>query len=428
MDFDSGGLRPPVICCVQRNMSQPQLHSATELRRPVILFLISGTALAMALLAGARGGPANSAPEIAASDYTWVQAIAPGRGQWPEACGPQSKGMDPAARKRVGACTPGYWPKASMPVTAFAGRLWMPQHSHTAWHSADGIAWQQQASRGGWGERYGAAVVFFKEKIWLLGGSTGDWVYQNDIWTSRNGTDWSPATARAPWRPRRWHCVVVFRDKLWLLGGNSMVRVDGTGGEQFNDVWVSEDGGHWSQVTQRAPWTAGGWSAVVFQDRLWLLGDGKRNEIWSSPDGVAWERVAETASWRARNGFGTAVFDGKLWIFGGGDAAGPRNDVWATANGVHWEQVFAQAPWGRRMATYHVVFQDKVWIFGGKEGGRIGFYDDVWHLARRARRTQNHAAPEGVVPKAQRTGLDHGNHHLEMRAQVARAESADHTQ
>ena len=47
------------------------------------------------------------------------------------------------------------------------------------------------------------------------------------------------------------------------------------------DVWQSADGKTWRQVTNQAPWS-GSYNAVVFRDRMWVIGRG----------GVALERRA----------------------------------------------------------------------------------------------------------------------------------------
>ena len=60
---------------------------------------------------------------------------------------------------------------------------------------------------------------------------------------------------------------------------------------------------------------------------LWLMGgwDGTRyyNDVWCSPDAVHWTRVAEHAAWSARNTM-AVVFRNKIWILGGGVIDGTR--------------------------------------------------------------------------------------------------------
>ncbi|MBS10458.1 MAG: hypothetical protein CME19_02495 [Gemmatimonadetes bacterium] len=65
---------------------------------------------------------------------------------------------------------------------------------------------------------------------------------------------------------RMWHAVVVYRDRLWLLGGWN--RVDGN----FDDVWCSEDGVEWTQVTTDVILSPRHeHSALGHHDKIWVI-------------------------------------------------------------------------------------------------------------------------------------------------------------
>ena len=73
-------------------------------------------------------------------------------------------------------------------------------------------------------------------RLWLVGGFDGG-ARQNDVWWSQDGKDWTEVTGSADFSPRNAHRVVAHNDKLWVIGG-----WDGT---LKNDVWQSEDGENW---------------------------------------------------------------------------------------------------------------------------------------------------------------------------------------
>ena len=71
-------------------------------------------------------------------------------------------------------------------------------------------------------------------------------------WSLETGRDWmqTPQPWTTPWTARGTHSSVVFQDRLWIIGGHSQQRC-------VNDVWSSQDGVNWVQVTPEAPWSRG---------------------------------------------------------------------------------------------------------------------------------------------------------------------------
>lgn len=162
----------------------------------------------------------------------------------------------------------------------------------------------------------------------------------------------------------------------------------------------------WTNVTREAAFAArDGAGAVVFKDRMWLLGgwnpDDPRHfpthcnsDVWSSADGVHWERVCEKAPWGPRVLHYTVAFDGKIWVMGGqtlpqfapADEAF-YSDVWNSTDGVTWKRLTGKAPWGPRgMIGGAAVLRNRIWILGGgiyDTPGRPGreFRNDVWSSA-----------------------------------------------
>ena len=120
-----------------------------------------------------------------------------------------------------------------------------------------------------------------------------------------------------------------------MLGGLAHVR-QGNRKDKYpvGDVWSSEDGVNWTQVTAMAPWsTREHAGVVVYKDKLWLTGgrvgelrDSWASDMWHSPDGIKW--IKEKAPiWPPRLHM-PVVFKGKVWMVGGRTDNESLNDVW----------------------------------------------------------------------------------------------------
>ena len=85
----------------------------------------------------------------------------------------------------------------------------------------------------------------------------------------------------------------------------------------------------WICVTENAAFAGrDGAGALVFQDKMWLLGGWNpgdkvnfpiicNSEVWCSIDGETWIEVNEEAPWEGRHTAGYAVHDGRMWIVEG---------------------------------------------------------------------------------------------------------------
>jgi len=198
------------------------------------------------------------------------------------------------------------------------------------------------------------------------------------------GERWSPVTGNASWSPRFEHTALVFDDKMWVLGG--------AGG---NDVWDSDDGVTWIKATDSTGWLPrSGHSSVVFDNRMWILGGGSgadmKNDVWYSADGRAWDLATAHASWSPRMGHSALVYDNKMWVIGG-DAEAPmnrfkaeiKNDAWYSTDGRTWVLATANASWSPRWGHSALVHDNKMWVIGGEgsENGSSTFFNDAWYSA-----------------------------------------------
>ena len=239
-------------------------------------------------------------------------------------------------------------------TVAFADKMWflggwyngrLPGHgaSSEVWSSSDGERWEQATASAAWSPRLAAAVVEFKGKMWLLGGTENYYFgdeksLKNDVWHSADGKEWKLATAAAGWTPRAYHQAVVLDDKIYVLGGGNYVPRY----HAKNDVWSSSDGIHWEEVTAAAPWHERLWfSAVVYRGHMWVLGgwsnDPSRNwgDVWHSRDGKDWKQLKSVVVWKERHEHSAYFFQDKIWI-AGGHAQPLSSEVWSLELPREW--------------------------------------------------------------------------------------------
>jgi len=218
----------------------------------------------------------------------------------------------------------------------YNGRLPGHSASNQVWRSTDGAHWEQATADAGWTPRIAAAVVEFKGKMWLPGGIENyffgdDKSLKNDVWFSSDGREWTQATADAGWSPRAYHQATVLNDKMYVFGGGNYLP----NYHAVNDVWCSEDGIHWTKVTDAAPWHPRLWfSSVVYRDRMWVMGGWSNNpsvnwgDVWYSKDGRDWKELKSEVIWKERHEHAAFVFQEKIWI-AGGHARPLSSEVWS---------------------------------------------------------------------------------------------------
>lgn len=219
----------------------------------------------------------------------------------------------------------------------YNGRLEGHEATNAVWSSTDGVKWEQAPAAGPrWSPRIAAGLVEFKGRVWVLGGIE-DYYFgtkkslKNDVWSSADGSTWTLATENAGWAPRAYHQAVVHDGKMWILGGGNYVPEYAA----HNDVWCSEDGVHWTNVTEHAPWSPRLWfSSVTYRDRMWVLGGWSNNpsvnlgDVWYSKNGKDWNALKSDVIWKERHEHSTYVFQDKIWV-AGGHAKPLSNEVWS---------------------------------------------------------------------------------------------------
>lgn len=289
-------------------------------------------------------------------------------------------------------------PRDSQGECVFRDRLWILGgwfNSYEApprdvWASSDGRRWQLVVDRAPWIHSDLAMTVVFDNRMWLMGGWYNGRLEghsaSNQVWSTDDGMTWRQETAAAPWSARIAGAVVEFRGRMWLMGGTENYYF-GNAQSLKSDVWSSVDGVEWKLETPRAEWSPRAYhQAVVWNDRIYLFGGGNYvpeyhacHDVWSSADGVRWNRETDRAPWHPRLWFSAAVYRNHMWVLGGwsNDPAQNWGDVWYSRDGRQWEKFNSPTCWKGRHEHSAFVFQDKLWIAGGHA---TPLSNEVWSL------------------------------------------------
>jgi len=279
----------------------------------------------------------------------------------------------------------------------FKGNMWIlggwytPQlpNPRDIWKSPDGKNWKLVLDKAPWEHSDLSASLVFKNKMWMMGGRKLPGTNcSNQVWSSKDGEKWILETTNAAWSPRLAPGFVVFKDRMWILGGTSdFYKNNDT--TLFNDVWSSADGKNWKLELANAPWskrTHG--KAIVFDGKIWIIGGGTRapkanslNDVWSSVDGVNWTLVTDSAAWAPRIWFSALVYRNRIWVLGGWSESGNIGDVWYSKDGKNWTEFKSDIQWTKRHEHSAFVFKDKIWIAGGAAEPDYKLDSEVWSLS-----------------------------------------------
>lgn len=259
------------------------------------------------------------------------------------------------------------------------------------WKSKNGKKWTLVTEEAPWIHSDLPMSVAFKDRMWMMGGwyngRLEDRSASNQVWTSTNGKDWVQVTNSAGWSPRCASGVVEFKDKMWILGGTTHYYY-GDDSSLLNDVWYSDDGENWHMATDDAGWPPRAFhQAVVLNDRIYVMGGGNYdpeykgyNDVWSSADGIHWREETGAAPWHDRIWFSSVVWKDRMWVIGGWSNHPYKNwpDAWYSLDGKNWTELKTDGEkWKERHEHSAFVFQDKLWIAGGMTPPLV---NDVWML------------------------------------------------
>jgi hypothetical protein len=198
----------------------------------------------------------------------------------------------------------------------------------------------------GFPARYGHAMCVFDGRMWVSGGIVAA-AASTDVLISPDGKKWE-TIFNGP-EGIYGHRMLAFGDQkeaLVILGGIVNAKT-------INGIEKTVNGRSWEIVdvfgTIWSPRTVFG--ALVYKGKLWVFGGVNEagdnfNDVWWTDDLRHWHLGIEHAAWSPRSAFGYCEYDERMWIIGGKSFNGGRqgfdylNDVWFSRDGTVWEQSF----------------------------------------------------------------------------------------
>jgi hypothetical protein len=302
------------------------------------------------------------------------------------------------------------------------GKMWLLGGWHASdrdslrdvWASADGLAWHLVSKQAPWRHGDLAAAVSFGNRMWILGGWSGGNLPKasasREVWSSVDGKKWR--RTRAAWSPRLGLAAAVLGDRIWVAGG-AQRYYDGGAGNLLADVWSSRDGKKWERALAHAPWAPRAYHALVaWRGKLWLLGGGNYrpsyvgyNDVWCSEDGRTWRQVTASAPWEPRIWFSAVVYADRLWLLGGwsGDPSRNHGDVWSTGDGETWIRHDVDTLWAPRHEHSALVFKNQIWVAGGNTWPLV---NDVWRMSLRSRADSSSSGAGDAASQGENTQAD----------------------
>lgn len=253
-------------------------------------------------------------------------------------------------------------------------------HPDGCWYSVDGKKWTFSDLGNPMRNQAFLDYVFFKGAMYGLGRFEGNierFDFKPQIYRSSNLRNWDTVSINSNLPRRFFYHPFVFREKIWIIGGEDKDR-------QYADIWNSPDGIQWTRVSDRAPFGARSSSKIVtLGGKLYLL----NNDVWVSSDGLVWEKLAgEILKGEQLFGYAAVVFDQRIWLLGCNRNGLFSSQVLHSADGKNW--VTQEAPWLPRGGVAATVFNGKILMTGGKYGGTPGHPDfrydnDLWALEKK---------------------------------------------
>jgi hypothetical protein len=180
---------------------------------------------------------------------------------------------------------------ATSPGVIAAGKLWLVGGSRIRQEQTSNRLCCYDLEQGTWRNeidagrdmpaRMGHGVVYFKDRVWVMGGRDAGGNARDDVWTfdpKAEAPVWHRETEHAKWPARCLISPVVYDGQIWLFGGAEEPDSD----KLFADIWCG-DGKNWiSRGTpgflKDAKLTPLGGALQVMHERLVLIGRGRRIE------------------------------------------------------------------------------------------------------------------------------------------------------
>lgn len=253
-------------------------------------------------------------------------------------------------------------------------------HSDGNWYSLDGKNWTKSVLPNPISNLAFLDYVQFKGAIYGLGYFKGN-IEQNEfrpeIYRTYDFKRWTTISKTSNLPKRFFYHPFVFDNKIWIIGGEDK-------NTKYSDIWSSEDAITWTKQKENLPFgKRSGSQIVTLKNTLFLLD----NDVWSSTDGLNWQKVTdEIVKGEQIFGYSAQVFDDKIWLLGCNRNGQFSSQILFSSDGKNW---FTQtAPWLPRGGIAATVHKNKIYMTGGKYGGTPNHPDfrydnDVWALEKK---------------------------------------------
>lgn len=253
-------------------------------------------------------------------------------------------------------------------------------HPDGNWYSVNGKDWTKSSLPNVIHNLAFLDYVVFNNSVFGLGHFEGNierFTFKSEIYQTSDFKQWVTLSKSSNLPPRFFYHPFVFDNKLWIIGGEDNTT-------QYADIWNSPDGVVWTRQKENLNFGKRSNSQVVFfKNKLFLL----NNDVWSSSDALNWKlETNEIVSGENIFGYAAVVFDNRIWLLGCNRNGQFSSQVLVSENGKDWSGM--KAPWSPRGGIAATVYKDKIVMTGGKYGGtpthtEFIYSNDVWTLERK---------------------------------------------
>lgn len=241
------------------------------------------------------------------------------------------------------------------------------------WHSANGIAWESDASFGS--ERRGHSVTEFNGDLFLIGGADNDDNELEEVWVSNDGVFWTLGSDILPFGGISFHNTITYNNQLYVITDN---YEDGDG-TQMMAIYRSDDGFNWDLIATDVFPVRTASETVVFNNKIYLIGGTNDtnflNDIWTTEDGITWTQVTPIGPFVDPIVFHSLdTYDNALWLIGGWSSTNQYNNhIWYSQDGINWIHYDGEVTFDGLYGHDTLLYEDELWIFGGvQEDGLSG--------------------------------------------------------
>ena len=256
--------------------------------------------------------------------------------------------------------------------------LWTFHHDGN-WYSANGTDWIKSPLTNSIANLAFLDYIMFKDAVLGLGhfeGNIEEFEFRPEIYRTTDLKHWTILSSESNLPQRFFYHPFVFQDKIWVIGGEDKNR-------KYSDIWNSDDGVSWKKVKDNSELGERSGSQIVnLKGKLFLL----NNDVWNSTDGLSWRKETdEILEGETVFGYSAVIYDNKIWLLGCNRNGQFSSQVLVSADGRTWKE--EDAPWTPRGGIAATVYKNRIYMTGGKYGGTPGnpdfrYSNDVWTLSR----------------------------------------------